>query len=81
VVVLRYDQHVGRCLRVDVPEREGAGGLGNALSRDLARHDLAEKAIHHGGDLSLLLPQQAADIYGGMVANPRRTPRNCTWTT
>src|SRR5215475_3364679 len=52
VVVLRYDQHVGGCLGVDVPERKGAGRLGHALGWDLARHDPAEKALRHGAILA-----------------------------
>src|SRR5215510_7675078 len=58
VVVLRYDQHVSRCLGVDVPERKRAGRLGHAVGRDLARYDPAEKALRHGAILACHSPDR-----------------------
>src|SRR5215831_18650876 len=52
IMVLRYHQHVGGRLRVDVTEGEGAGRLGHALGRDFARCDPAEEAIRHGAILA-----------------------------
>src|SRR5262245_256130 len=58
IMVLRYDQHVGGRLRVDVPEGEGAGRLGHTLGRDIPRHDRAEKAIRHGAILACNPPNR-----------------------
>jgi hypothetical protein len=57
-VLLRYDQHMGGCLGVDVTERKGAGRLGHTLGRDVARDDPAEKAIRHGAILACYPPNR-----------------------
>lgn len=62
VVVLRDDQHVSGRLRVDIPESNGPGGLSDTHSRNIARHDLAEKAIRHGAILACYPSGGTADI-------------------
>src|SRR5262245_4709075 len=48
-VLLRDDQHVRRCLRVEVPDCEDLVVRIDRLRRDLAIADLAEQALAHRG--------------------------------
>ncbi len=47
IVILRDDQDVRGCLRVDIPEGERACGLGNPLGGNITRHDPAKEAVCH----------------------------------
>ncbi len=58
IVILGDDQDVRRRLRVDIPEGERAGGLGNPLGGNITRHDPAKEAICHPVILACASPER-----------------------
>ncbi len=47
-MLTRYDEHVRRCLRIDVVERQHRVALVDQVSRNLPVANLAEEAVAHG---------------------------------
>jgi hypothetical protein len=73
VVRPRDNEHVNRCLRIDIAECDRP-----LVTRDYGRRYLgggngAKQAVRHAEDLNVCQVRSAADIYGCTTANPRCT--------
>ncbi len=55
------DKHMGRCLRVDVPERDRRVGFVNYVCRDVAPNYLAEQAVFVSQESLLLIYGPASE--------------------
>ena len=79
VVRPRDNEHVNRCLRIDIAECDRP-----LVTRDYGRRYLgggngAKQAVRHAEDLNVCQVPGAADIYGCCTANPRcTTPSGAT---
>jgi len=79
VVRPRDNEHVNRCLRIDIAECDRP-----LVTRDYGRRYLgggngAKQAVRHAEDLNVCQVPGAADIYGCSTANPRcTTPSGAT---
>jgi hypothetical protein len=76
VVRPRDNEHVNRCLRIDIAECDRPVVTRHYGRRNLGGSYTAKQAVRHAGDLNVCRVPSAADIYGCTTANPRcTTPR------
>jgi hypothetical protein len=73
VVRARDNEHVNRCLRIDIAEGDRPLVTGHYGSRYFGGGDGAKQAVRHALDLNVCQVRSAADIYGCSTANPRCT--------
>jgi hypothetical protein len=73
VVGARDNEHMYRCLRIDIAECDRPLGARNYRRRYLGGGYSAKQALRHAVDLNVCPASNAADIYGCSTANPRCT--------
>jgi hypothetical protein len=73
VVGARDNEHVYRCLRIDIAECDRPLGARNYRRRYLGGGYGAKQALGHAVDLNVCPASNAGDIYGCSTANPRCT--------
>jgi hypothetical protein len=73
VVRPRDNEHVNRCLRIDIAECDRPLVTGHYSRRNLGGSYGAKQAVRHTEDLNVCQVRGAADIYGCTTANPRCT--------
>jgi len=73
VVRPRDNEHVNRCLRIDIAERDRPLVARHYRRRYLGGGYGAKQAVRHADDLNVCQVSSAADIYGCSTANPRCT--------
>jgi hypothetical protein len=73
VVRPRDNEHVNRCLRIDIAECDRPLVTRHYIRRNLGGSYGAKQAVRHADDLNVCQVPGAADIYGCTTANPRCT--------
>jgi hypothetical protein len=73
VVRPRDNEHVNRCLRIDIAECDRPLVTRHYCRRNLGGSYGAKQAVRHAEDLNVCQVPGAADIYGCCTANPRCT--------
>jgi hypothetical protein len=73
VVRPRDNEHVNRCLRIDIAECDRPLVTRHYGRRYFGGSDGAKQAVRHAEDLNVCQACGAADIYGCSTANPRCT--------